>query len=72
VVGPVQAFRADPDDEKLILLVVEKFSGLPDHVGAFHRAEFAKEDAVLHVLAVVFEQVEETGAAFVIRDIVGA
>jgi hypothetical protein len=57
--------RAEVHDEELVLVSVEDFLGGGVETGDFGAGEDAKEDGELDVLAVVHEEVEEFGSAFV-------
>jgi hypothetical protein len=72
ILGQVHGHVADVENEKLVVVLMDDFTAEGDQAGAFRLVEFAQEDAELDMLAPVLERLEEFGAAFVIRHIVGA
>lgn len=72
VSDPVESLGTDANDEELVLLVMEELGATANYGGFFPWCEFAEEDAILHVFAVILEEVEQACSAFVIRYIVSA
>jgi hypothetical protein len=70
--GPIETGRTELDDEKLIHLVVHDLTTPGDEPGAFANGQFAEKNAVLNMLAVILEQLEQTVPPLVLRDVVGA
>lgn len=56
---PIEVFRADINDQQLILNLVQNPSGLRKETSAFTFSQLTQKDTVLHMLTVVEEQFVE-------------
>jgi hypothetical protein len=70
--SPFEGGGAKVEEEELVGVVVDDGAAEGDEAGVFWRGEFAEEQAELDVFAVVFEDIEEAGTAFIVCDVVGA
>jgi hypothetical protein len=70
--GPVEDRWTEVEEEELVLLGVDVVAAERDETYVLGGRKFAEKQAELDVFTVVFEDVEEAGAAFVVGHVVGA
>jgi hypothetical protein len=70
--GPIDDGWTEVEEEQLVFFGVDVAAAEGDEAGIFRGGEFAEKKAELDVFAVVFEEVEEASAAFVVGHVVRA
>ncbi len=62
---------AEVEDQDLVLPMIDVLSQSSSEFGKFDGVQFTEEDAVLCMIAVVAERLEDSVSAFVIGDVIG-